>query len=82
MPLTYQTKIKEVAAYQYIEEYAKYFSHLQLKLFYEHYIKGKPLGELKKKYIVQYGLTARQFNSIFYDLKGKIKSLEQIRDDK
>jgi len=80
VPLTYQTKIKEVAAYQYLEEYAKYFSHLQRKLFYEHYIKGKPLGELKKKYIAQYGITARQFNSLYYDLKGKIKSLEQIRD--
>lgn len=84
MQLTYQTRIqdRDILVYNYLEDYAEYFSILQRKLFYEYYIKGLSLNELKKKYIAEHELTARQFNSLRSDLGGKVEALEKIRDGK
>lgn len=37
------------------------------------------VSQLKKEYQVKYGINARQFNSIYFNLRGKIKSIKECR---
>jgi hypothetical protein len=37
------------------------------------------VSKLKKEYQVKYGINARQFNSIYFNLRGKIKSIKECR---
>lgn len=40
---------------------------------------GESLAALKRKFLVRFGLTARQFNALATDLRGKITSIEERR---
>lgn len=80
MPATYQAKIKEAKDIPYLGQYAQLFSRLERKLFTDLYIRRKPLTELKKYYIKNHQIVARQFNSLHADLKGKVTSIEEVRD--
>lgn len=80
MQATYQTKIKEAEDTSYLDQYAQLFSRLERKLFVDLYIQRKQLTELKKYYIKNHQITARQFNSLHADLRGKVTSIEEVRD--
>lgn len=82
MSVTYQTKNKDNAASMYFDRFAEFFGRLERALFVDQYIRKLPLGELKKSYISRHQITARQFNSINYNLKGKVSSLEEIQKDR
>jgi len=79
MPVTFQTRIKEMECTPYLSQYARLFSQLERKLFIDLYIRKKSLKELKKRYIKTRQITARQFNSLHAELKGKITSIEELR---
>jgi IS605 OrfB family transposase len=59
-------------------EYAHLFSKLERTLFANLSAKQN-INDLKRKYIKKHGLTARQFNSIHYSLKGKIASAKECQ---
>lgn len=75
---TYQTRCllneKEAAC----DAYAKIFCGLERKLFAALMAQKDPVA-LKRLYIRQQGITARQFNSLLYQIKGKIKSAQETQ---
>ncbi|MBI4708323.1 MAG: hypothetical protein HY761_10455 [Candidatus Omnitrophica bacterium] len=77
MQFTTQTKLEPVHN-KFIEESAKYTGHVRGKLLKALLAKQKT-KELKKEYIAKYGVTARQFNSLFAEVEGIIKSVIELR---
>ena len=75
MEATFQTKLPDN---EYLDKYAAYFSGLARKLFVDLFIRKKPQNKLKKAYIKNYGLTARQFNSLVYAIKGIAQSYTEL----
>jgi IS605 OrfB family transposase len=61
-------------------EYGGFFGRLERKLFVQSHIKGVPSSKLKKTFLKQYGITARQFNSVRMQLDGKVSSFLEKRD--
>ncbi|WP_066258587.1 IS200/IS605 family accessory protein TnpB-related protein [Neobacillus drentensis] len=82
---TYQTKLINfslhdgLSSYMYLHEYAEYFSRLERKLFVQSHIKGVPASSLKKTFLTQSRITARQFNSLRMQLDGKVSSFIEKR---
>ncbi|MGQ9825940.1 MAG: IS200/IS605 family accessory protein TnpB-related protein [Desulfotomaculales bacterium] len=79
MQVTYQAKVNDRAPYPYFDAMGEYFGRLERKLYVDQYIRGAPLNDLKKRYIKEHRITARQFNSLENSLSGKIKSLKEIQ---
>lgn len=82
---TYQTKLKNIdlnneqTSDLYLSEYGKFFGMLERKLFVQTHLKGLPSSSLKKTFLTQYGITARQFNSVRIQLDGKVSSYIEKR---
>ncbi|MCQ6280875.1 IS200/IS605 family accessory protein TnpB-related protein [Bacillus sp. EB600] len=82
---TYQTKlgnipiIHNLTSDMYLSEYGHFFGMLEQKLFVQSHSKGISTTSLKKTFSKQYGLTARQFNSLRMQLDGKISSILEKR---
>jgi len=72
---TYQTRFS-LTDDSALSQYAALFCALERTLFANLSAK-QPINTLKKKFIAEYGLTARQFNSIHYSLKGKMASAKE-----
>jgi hypothetical protein len=49
------------------------------RCLYKDILRGCNPTKLKKEYQLKYGINARQFNSIYMCLKGKIKSSRECR---
>ena len=75
MEATYQTKL---SYNEYLDKYAAYFAALARRLFVDMFIRKKPQNNLKKEFIRQYGLTARQFNSLVYSIIGIVSSYNEV----
>jgi hypothetical protein len=75
---TYQTKIKHVPT-DYLDKISKFSGSIERKLFLDSFIHDKLRAECKMAYLRQYGITARQFNAIYIQLEGKIKSLIELK---
>jgi hypothetical protein len=82
---TYQTKISnhllntDCKSDIYLSEYGKFFGMLERKLFVLTHIQGISSSHIKKNFSKQYGLTARQFNSLRMQLDGKVSSILEKR---
>ena len=79
MQATFQTKIRDEGVYPVLDAIAALFGRRMRRLFVDLYVRGRKLSECKKLYIARYGLTARQFNAIAYELKGKVRAAEEAR---
>jgi len=77
MQITIQTKIKKQEAIEFLEETGKYTAQIRAKLL-KALLKGKKVKDLKKQYIKEYGILARQFNSLCSEVKGLIKSTNEL----
>ncbi|MCL4439296.1 MAG: hypothetical protein M1609_01505 [Firmicutes bacterium] len=77
MLATYQTRIDDRTPYPYFEAMGEYFGHLERKLFVDCCIHSTPITKLKKRYIKEHRITARQFNSLNNSLSGKIESIKE-----
>ena len=79
---TYQTKINQSninnLKTKYLDEIATYFGYIERKLFVECFINNRSRSECKNDYLVRYHITARQFNSIYIQLKGKVDSIKEL----
>jgi IS605 OrfB family transposase len=60
-------------------DYANLYASVEHHLFRD-LIKKVPINTLKKQYITQYGITARQFNACRVSLEGKIASIKAARE--
>ncbi|MBN2478907.1 MAG: hypothetical protein JXA94_01635, partial [Parachlamydiales bacterium] len=78
--ITYQTRIKnfDKKTEEILSSCANLLSILERKLFSD-LMKGKKINDLKKEYIKNHQITARQFNSIRFQIEGKIRSFYEIK---
>ncbi len=84
MVFTYRTLLEDltlnsVTPYQYYDAMGKLFGELERKLFIDLYKNGLKLKDLKKQYIQEHQITARQFNAIRISLEGKINSIKELQ---
>lgn len=73
--------------YDFCNEMAGLYGHIKRKLFRDNVSHGKPingmehssarLAKFKNDYVKEYGITARQFNSIRFDLQGNLAAVEE-----
>ena len=77
---TYQTRfsLQDETA---LEAYSSLYCRLERKLFADLMAK-KNLTALKKEYIASYRITARQFNSLHFQLKGKIRLAKTLQKER
>ncbi|ACX52894.1 IS605 family transposase OrfB [Ammonifex degensii KC4] len=74
---TYQTRIDDKGCYPFLEACGEYFGRLERKLYVDYHIKGSQVKELKRRYIAEHGITARQFNSLMGDLTARLASVRE-----
>jgi IS605 OrfB family transposase len=72
---TYQTRVSS-GFEEPFSEYANLMGHAERSLFAD-LAAGKKANDLKSPYLVQFGLTARQFNAVRVNLEGKISSIRE-----
>jgi len=79
LSFTAQTRLhvlaKDVA---FLKAYAGYMSMVERRLFARMF-KGEKLSQIKKSFLPQYQITARQFNGIRVSVEGKIKSRKECQ---
>lgn len=73
--VTYQSKLSDKVA-TFCEAMGQLFSKVERDL-YKDLARGEKLKDLKRNYQVKYSINARQFNSIYANLKGKISSRKE-----
>jgi IS605 OrfB family transposase len=74
---TYQTRFS-LDNEKALNAYGTLFNQLERKL-YANLAAKIGINELKRHYIATYGITARQFNSLQYSIKGKIASAKECQ---
>jgi len=77
---TYQGRLYELAADQSeaLDAYAEHYNHVERRLYTDMRKSGASAASFKNSYLVEYGLTARQFNAIGRNLEGKIASVKEL----
>ena len=80
MQTTYRTVIspENEKAYEWFQEMGRLFGRLERRLFVDWHIHGRGRSELKKEYIRKYSITARQFNSLWNSVAGKVSSVAEV----
>jgi len=74
---TYQTRLALTLEQEAIlEAYAQHMSRVERKLFAE-IAAGKNPSKLKSPFLIQFGITARQYNACRVQLEGKIASIKE-----
>jgi len=77
---TYQTRIKASPLLESaLSEYASLYGKVERTLFSETIDKGIKPESVKSAYLKRFGITARQFNAICRNLKGKVDSIKELR---
>lgn len=80
MQRTYQTRLSISPEQQdWLAQYAALAGRVERTLFAETLARGIAPGTCKNQYLRRFGLTARQFNAIARPLKGKVKSVVELR---
>ena len=79
---TIETRLSHPHLYPLLDELLSYFSSLRHRLWRDLIVKGLPINDLKRGYIADFGLTARQFNSLAKELSAKEKALEEITQER
>jgi IS605 OrfB family transposase len=76
---TYQTRPPlDPIAQKAFQACAELFAHVEHRLLAD-ISKGEKPSELKSSYLVEYGITARQFNAIRVKVEGKLASIKELR---
>jgi len=84
MYYTYRTKIigsgenitKEI---EYLNEYGKTFGVIERKMYVDLVFRKLTKSNIKKDYCAKFHITSRQFNSIYSQVDGKIKSIHELK---
>jgi hypothetical protein len=72
---TYQARI---TCQPVLDAFAQLFGKVERKLYVDRVHRTTAINELKSRYIKEYGITARQFNSLRISVDGKIKSVMEL----
>ena len=76
--ITYQT-LAPCVLNHFCEQMGKLFGKVERNLYIA-LSRGKKLNQIKSSYQKIYGINARQFNSIYASIKGKISSSKECLD--
>ncbi|MEO7164432.1 MAG: IS200/IS605 family accessory protein TnpB-related protein, partial [Bdellovibrionia bacterium] len=79
MQLTAKTRIKEESVFSILDEMATEYSFVKRRLFAKVTQNVKTRAELKREFIAQYQITARQFNSMWCEVSGSISSVNELK---
>ncbi len=79
---TIETRLSHPQAYGVIEILLAFMAEIRHRLWRDLVVKKGTINELKKEYIAEYGLTARQFNSLANEISAKRASLEEIKKER
>ncbi len=79
MKFTAEGRISDLAVYPALEAIAELAGRLERRLFVDLYVRGRSPKDCKKEYIARWGLTARQFNSIASQLRGRVEAARESR---
>lgn len=77
--VTFETRIKDRSLYPLLEAFAALFGCVERTLFRDHYVRGEPLPDCKRRYLPAFGITARMFNAVASVLGGKVKAAHEAR---
>ncbi len=77
--ITIEGILKDLDIYPILDQFNFLFSTLKRKLFVDIFHRNRELNQVKKDYIASYNISARHFNSLFYQLKSQINSLIELR---
>ena len=82
MKRTYQTRIDVTDAQgDHLERYASLYGKCERTLFAETIVQSKAPESVKITYLRRFNITGRQFNAISRLLKGKVKSIKELRKE-
>ncbi len=79
--MTTSTRLSHPKAYEVLDIVLSSFASLRHKLWRDLVIKETPVNELKKRYIREYGITARHFNSLVFAVTALKKSREELEKE-
>jgi IS605 OrfB family transposase len=79
LQLTIKTRVKERDVFPILDEMASEYSSIKRRLFSEITKNVKNRTELKKEFIAQYQITARQYNSMWCEVTGNISSVNELK---
>lgn len=74
---TYQTRIDDREAYPCFDAMGEHFGRLERKFYVDYHVKGEPAKDLKRRYVAEHGITARQFNSLMKSLTARLDSVRE-----
>ena len=77
--ITITARLCDEANFHQLEGYARLFSRIEHLLFVGLYVHQQKLADLKRAFIVEHRITARQFNSIAAQLRGKVEAIKELR---
>ncbi len=69
---TFEAKVRDQALGPLFSSIAELFALAEHALYVDHYVRGRPEKGCKREYLRRFRLTARQFNAIAVDLRGKV----------
>ena len=67
-----------ISLYGVLDEIGSMYGHIKRSLFKDFMATGKKPLSFKNAYLLRFGITARQFNAIRYDLDGNISSAVEV----
>ena len=77
---TYQARLRLSESQSFLlDQYADLYGHVERTLFAETISRGIRPESVKSQYLKRFGITARQFNAICRNLKGKVQSIKERR---
>jgi IS605 OrfB family transposase len=77
METTLRARVHFEEVYPILDAMGEHLGSCRRSIFKDLKTKARPLKEIKREALVKYGITARQFNSIRYELQGLIKANEE-----
>lgn len=77
MLVTCEAKVRDASVYPLLDAAAELYARAERNLFVDRYVDGRPLKDLKREFLVRFGLTARQFNAIAAELSGKVQAARE-----
>jgi IS605 OrfB family transposase len=79
MQITIRGKVHEKSVYPILAKMGEELSRARKRFFVQSGILGRSTTELKREFIANEGITARQFNSIAFEVKGLISAQKEIK---
>jgi len=74
---TYEGRVPEGGLYALFAAIAELFGRAERALFADRHVRGKALAECKREYLRRFGLTARQFNAVETQVRGKVEAARE-----